>query len=200
MTYPKVDIVLVGDVNETTSVCSYSILNTIENYSLYLEPYVGYNKSLNNGAKQGDSEYIAFCNNDLKFQKGWLPPLLKALETYHSVSPWCPLTHKQWWGKAKPSKPFSSYQSGKCVAGWFIMMKRKTWERIGGFDERFTFWYCDDSYAQQLKRIGMRHALIPNSIVHHLQSKTLQTLPKEQQKELTTDQTKLFEKTYGKHR
>ena len=198
---PKVDIVLVGDKNKVSKDCIESIRKTTEKFNIYLEPYNGYNKSLNNGAKKGDSEYIVFCNNDLVFHKGWLQPLIYGLETYDSVSAWCPKTHEQWWGiNRKPVKPYRGYQVGKCIAGWLIMMKRLTWEIIGGFDERFTFWYCDNAYAEQLKKNKLSHALIPYSEVTHLQSTTLMKQSDSVKRNLTTDQTKLFKSIYGHNR
>ena len=134
--HPEVDIILVGDRNRITKNCINSIK---EDVNVIVEPFNGYNKSLNEGAKKGSAEYIAFCNNDLLFSDGWLQPLIDALEDYDSVSPWCKLTHRQWWNNAKPNNIYSSYEVGKCISGWFIMMKRETWEQIGGFDERFEF-------------------------------------------------------------
>ena len=196
---PKVDIVLIGDDNQVSNDCMKSIYKTGVEANIFLEPYCGYNKALNNGAKKGESEYIAFCNNDLVFHKGWLEHLIYGLETYDSVSPWCPKTHMQWWGKyRKPNKPYRSYEVGKCIAGWFIMMKRITWELIGGFDERFTFWYCDNSYCEQLKQNKLSHALIPNSKVTHLQSTTLMKQSNSVQRKLTIEQYKLFKSIYRK--
>lgn len=193
--HPEVDIILVGDNNRTTKNCISSIR---DNVNIVVEPFDGYNKSLNEGAKKCKGEYIAFCNNDLIFKEGWLLPLIDALNNYDSVSPWCSLTHHQWWNKAKPNNIYTSYEVGKCIAGWFIMMKRKTWEEIGGFDERFSFWYADNSFAEQLKSNGLRHALVSKSVVDHLQSQTLKQQGGTRQKELTKDQEKVFKKHYGR--
>lgn len=195
--HPEVDIILVGDKNRITKNCINSIK---EDVNVIVEPFNGYNKSLNEGAKKGSAEYIAFCNNDLIFSDGWLQPLINALEDYDSVSPWCKLTHRQWWNNAKPNNIYSSYEVGKCIAGWFIMMKRETWEQIGGFDERFEFWYADNSFAEQLKSKGLKHALVTKSVVNHLQSQTLKQQGGTRQMELTKKQERVFNKHYGRNK
>ncbi len=194
---PQVDVILVGDNNDVTKACIKSIQeNTFVPYNIIVEPFDGYNKSLNEGAKKGNAEYIAFCNNDLVFHKNWFYPLAFGLGMYSSVSPWCDKTHNQWWLDKHPESVYSSYEVGKCIAGWFIMMERTTWESIGGFDERFEFWYADNAYAEQIKEIGYKHALIYQSKVTHLQSTTLNKKPSKEQRRLTHDQTKLFKKLY----
>ena len=195
----QVDIILIGDHNNITEDCIESI-NRTSQCNIIVEPFDGYNKSLNEGAKKGSAKYIAFCNNDLIFHVNWLIPLIDALDVYDSVSPWCPSTHDQWWKSVTPVKNYSSYEVGKCIAGWFIMMKRETWEKIGGFDERFEFWYADNSYGEQLKNLKLRHALIPASKVTHLQSTTLKTKSSSKQKDLTHDQRLVFEKYYGRNK
>jgi GT2 family glycosyltransferase len=198
----RVDIILVGDNNDITKNCVKSIVsNTSKDVSLNIivEPFKGYNKSLNDGADKGRGEYIAFCNNDLIFKRGWDQPLISELNNVESVSPWCSRTHHQWWGKTIPKKPITSYDVGKVIAGWFIMMKKDTWKKMGGFDERFTFWCADNSYMEQIKSIGFKHSLVPSSIVDHLQSVTLNKQDKATYNKLTMDQVKLYNKVHNKN-
>lgn len=193
----KLDLVLVGDNNQVTQDCIKSLGDN--DFNIIVEPFDGYNKSLNNGAKKGNGDYIAFCNNDLEFHEGWIEPLVETLERYDSVSPWCPKTHKQWWkGTNMFGDIYSSYEIGKCIAGWFIMMKRSTWEKLGGFDERLSFWCCDNAYGEQIKALGMKHALVYTSKVTHLQSTTLNKQSKETFNKLTREQVKIFNRIYGK--
>lgn len=157
----------------------------------------GYNKALNDGARKGKADIIGFCNNDLMFRPRAVGKLVKALETYDSVSPWCPKTHKDWW-KSRPQKDIEGYRVGFHVAGWCIFTRREIWEKIGGFDERLSFWCCDNAYAEQLKKAGLSHALIPDAEVEHRQSQTLNKLSKEEHRQLTFGQVKVYEQIYGK--
>jgi len=164
------------------------------------EPFTfetGYNYALNRGAEKGDAEYIGFCNNDLEFNDKSIPFLKSALDKYYdSVSPWCPLTHLDWWDKS-PNTTFEGYQVGKVLAGWCYFMKRSAYEKIGGFDERIKFWASDNATAHQFGKNRIKHALIPYSLVKHRQSQTLNRLPPHLYRKLTLEQTRLFQELYG---
>ena len=189
----NLDLIIVGDPLKEMLPTIPKEANTI------VVPFDGYNKSLNQGASLGMSEYIGFCNNDLIFHPGAIDTLLKALDTYDSVSPWCPATHSQWWGKVTPQVPVISYDVGRVLAGWCIFTKRSTWEDIGGFDERLDFWCSDNAYAEQLKKKRLMHALIPKAKVTHLQSSTLNKLDQKRISELTRDEVKKFNRLYKKN-
>lgn len=197
-----IDAIIVGDWNtlsvNTADTARKFIPNNVD-LNVFNEPFVGYNRSLNNGARKGKAGVIGFLNNDLIFNENWLNPLIEALEIYDSVSPWCPQTHHKWWGRIIPDAPVQSYEVGKCIAGWAIFMKRDTWVKIGGFDERLEFWCCDNSYAEQLKQHKLTHALVPESKVTHLLSQTLNKVNRQVTQQLTKDQVRRFNRLYGQN-
>lgn len=195
-----VDLVIVG---EPLPEMKKSLDSFSKWVNVIVEPFdEGYNKSLNNGAIRGKSQIIGFCNNDLIFHDFANNDLCEALQRYDSASPWCPKTHKQWWKGTVPTRDIVGYTTGKIVAGWCIFMRRSTWEKIGGFDERLKFYCCDNAYCEQLKSAGLKHALIPSARVTHLQSVTLNKLKNENPKkynEFTREQIKLFNRLYKKN-
>lgn len=202
-----IDHIIIGDYNETTKACYRSLVENShydKHYINYIrEPFDGYNRSLNNGAKKGFSKYIAFCNNDLEFTRGWDINIIDALENQDkivSASPWCPLTHKQWWGNEIPKENVIGTQTGKIVAGWCLVLKREWWEEMGGFDERMEFWCCDNSYTMQLEAAGKKHGLIIESHVKHLFSNTLnQFKGTPRYEELTMGQVRKFNRLYNQN-
>lgn len=168
--------------------------------NVYIEEFGnGYNEALNRGAKKGKSDYIGFCNNDIVFTDDSIPYLIDALQYFDSVSPWCPKTHHQWWGNSKPLGYQKGYDTGKIVAGWCIFMKRSTWDTIGGFDERLSFWCCDNSYCKQIEKSNLTHALVPMASVVHLQSVTLNQVDKKRYDELTKQQVRIYNKLYNEN-
>lgn len=199
-----IDIVIVGDQNEITQACIKSMggFHPIK-MPLILEPFDGYNKSLNNGAKKGSNKYIAFCNNDLEFKHdGWISQILSALESLDivSASPWCPKTHKQWWGNEIPKENVIGTQTGKIVAGWCLVLKREWWEEMGGFDERLEFFCCDNSYTHQLEAANKKHGLIMSSQVIHLGSLTLNQFKGTQKyDDLTMGEVRKYNRFYNKN-
>jgi len=196
-----IDIVIVGDANDSITVACIKSLSNFTNQGMYITSIIfdGYNRSLNKGAKKGNSELIAFCNNDLEFKNGWLNPIIEALKSDKivSASPWCPKTHRQWWANQVPKENIIGTQTGKIVAGWCLVLKRDWWEEMGGFDERLEFFCCDNSYTMQLEAANKKHALVVASQVLHHQSLTLNKFkgtPKYE--ELTMGQVRKFNKLY----
>ncbi len=208
-----IDIVIVGDRNEITIACLKSLakgkfcektrsIGKIYDWKIFMELFDGYNKSLNNGAKKGNNKYIAFINNDLEFSDEWEIPIIEALENLDivSASPWCPKTHKQWWGNEIPKENVIGTQTGKIVAGWCLVLKREWWEEMGGFDERLEFYCCDNSYTHQLEASNKKHCLVMASQVIHLGSLTLNQFKGTQKyDDLTMGQVRKFNKLYSQN-
>lgn len=199
-----IDIVIVGELNAITEACLRSLRESIsKTYLVNLVPFDGYNRSLNKGAKKGDSELIAFCNNDLEFTRGWdtaIDNALKNQDRIVSASPWCPKTHRQWWGNEVPKENVIGTQTGKIVAGWCLVLKREWWEEMGGFDERMEFWCCDNSYTHQLEAANKKHALVMASEVIHHQSLVLNQFKGTQKyDDLTMGQVRKYNRLYNKN-
>jgi GT2 family glycosyltransferase len=131
--------------------------------TLYYDFPFNYNACLNVGIQASKSPYVALCNNDLVFYKGWGENIIKALQGYKSASP--------------STKFFEGIRLGykieKEVLGWCIVVRREIFEEIGELDTPCTFWYSDNVYADQLKRAKIQHALVGNSVVRHMTSVTL---------------------------
>lgn len=127
-----------------------------------------YNKYLNNLQQEGESEYLALCNSDLTYEKGWATEIIKRMYQVPeilSASPFCPQTQNinDWQG----SKNFLGYRVRRELAGWCIFQQRKIYDIIGKLNEDVDFWFSDDIYAEQLKKHNIIHALIPASRVNH---------------------------------
>ena len=199
-----IDIVIVGDADSPiTQTCIKSMGGFHpERMPLYLETFKGYNRSLNNGARKGTNNLIPFCNNDLEFIHGWLNPIIEALDNSDivSASPWCPQTHRQWWGNEVPKENVIGTQTGKIVAGWCLVLKREWWEEMGGFDERLEFYCCDNSYTHQLEAANKKHGLIMSSHVIHLGSLTLNQFKGTQKyDDLTMGEVRKYNRLYNKN-
>jgi glycosyl transferase family 2 len=60
--------------------------------------------------------------------------------------------------------------------GWFIVVSRKAWEELGGFDERFLLYCGDNDFFYRLKRAGYASRQVANTWVHHFESGTARPL------------------------
>lgn len=149
-----------------------------------------YNRLMNKGISDTNNPYVCLCNNDLIFMKGWASKIIKVMEegNYLSASP----NHTPYAKEAIRE----GYRIGVCgeVKGWCIFTDRKLYEKIGKIDESVSFWYSDNVYADQLEAQGIKHVLVRNSFVKHLESVTLNEAPDEIKKKLTEDQGEIYAK------
>lgn len=152
----------------------------------YSSPF-NYNWCLNLGFSFCKSQYVAFCNNDLYFDRNWAKNAIFAMKKhgYLSVSP-------------SNRYIFEGVIEGHIVGekgqlyGWCIIVDRKIFDYIGKFDEVCNFWYSDDVYAVQLRCAGIKHALVGNSKVKHLKTRTLRKVGRSERIDYTLKQEEIF--------
>lgn len=141
-----------------------------------------YNQALNKGAAYCQKQYCLFANNDLNYHKGWDIELVEAMRKYdlRSASPYCEKSMSQFnfKGKVEIIADKEKKWTGKWLAGWAIAMRMDLWKEIQGFDTRVDFWFSDNIYEWQLKKINEKHGLILTSRVDHYGSRALTTLDK----------------------
>lgn len=156
----------------------------------------GYHKYLNIGIKNSSSEYILLANNDLLFTKNWASELIKEMDNdpnLLSVSPYSDIPHSTLYSiQPNSDMVLHGYTVTRELCGWAIFQKRKIYDIIGDLDENFIFWYADNDYSNTLIKYGVKHALITNSIVNHMTSKTLNGKSSEEFNELTNKQFETF--------
>lgn len=135
----------------------------IDNVIFPQQPF-NYNRFLNIGLQTCTNKKILFTNNDVFYDNDTLNILSSYLDKYDSVSPWDNNTSSS---LHKVRGIYEGYKVRYNVAGYSFMTKRSVIKSIGGFDERFTFWYADDDYALSLQKHNFTHALIGNASVFH---------------------------------
>ena len=150
----------------------------------------GFLRNCNNAAKKARGEYIFFLNNDTTVQKDWLPPLIRLLESDKSIGMvgskliypdgrlqeaggiiWSDGSGWNYGRCDDPNKPDYNYvRDVDYISGAAIMLSRKLWEDIGGFDERYAPAYCEDSdLAFEVRKRGLRVVYQPLSVVTHFE-------------------------------
>jgi len=139
-----------------------------------------FNRFYNLGLEKCTAEYVLLLNNDLIFEEGSVDKMVEAFAIdpeLWSVSPWEPKTHKT--HKASANLIYG-YTIIRYICGWALMVKKDLFNIIGPYDERFVFWYQDNDYSENLKKHGIKHALVRDAVVHHLGSVSHKTIPKGQ--------------------
>ncbi|TBU83009.1 glycosyltransferase [Pseudomonas daroniae] len=164
--------VIVVESNHAAPAYDFASVETV-----YLPPPFNYHRYMNHGIAKGSSPFVAICNNDLSFHPGWATSLLKAFsadDKLYSASPICSLHHPRN-GFELHSGIHYGYGVLREISGWCLVFRREMLEITGMLDERFYFWYADDDYARTLKEKRLLHGLVTNSVVDHLDSRTLKT-------------------------
>lgn len=165
---------------------------------IYYKDEFNYHKCMNLGISRSDSAIIAICNNDIIFHDKWatnIAHVFKYHPEYDSLCPYCPGYHDNIHKIPKGDHLKEGWDTGRLVPGWCIVFRRSILKKIGKLNEEVGFWYSDNIYCQQLITHRIKHALVCNSFVEHLQSgsRTLYTETKERQGELTHKQKKLYQ-------
>lgn len=128
-----------------------------------------FHQYLNIGIKASSGDYIALCNNDLIFYKKWFSEILKITELDSSILSFSPVS--------TVNVDYENiYQIGYKVRthimGWCIVANKKLFNKIGYLDETFDFYYADNDYAMTLKSKNIKHAVVFNSKVEHLEKRS----------------------------
>lgn len=149
----------------------------------------GYGPALNIGIRLAKSSYIFIANNDLKLH----PDSLKTLVEYSIKHPDIGILGGKLISKINgaPSSGFSTfnYWTGivkmakkevrkitevQWVQGCAMVVAKKTLDKIGLFDERFSKIYFEDlDLCRRTQKAGLKTVIIPKAIFYHYQSFTM---------------------------
>lgn len=128
-----------------------------------------FHQFLNIGIKAATGGFIALCNNDLIFHKDWFSAILKVSEKHKDIFSFSPLHEIN----TDKSRDFLiGYKVTQQIKGWCIVVKASIFKKIGMLDETFNFYYADNDYGMTLKYWNIKHALVYNSYVEHLEKKS----------------------------
>ena len=125
------------------------------------EPF-NYNGCLNAGAKVATGNFLAFANNDLYFKRDALAEMIRQMRRHRldSASCLCPNYHKNTYAK---HGVYKSYKVGIAFTGWFYMMSREAYNKLGEFRTTSNFYCSDNETVEHYKEAGIIHGL---SLIH----------------------------------
>lgn len=145
-------------------------------------------RNCNESAIYAKGNYLVFLNNDTQVQENWLAPLVELMDEDSSVGLvgsklvypdgrlqeaggiiWKDASAANYGNGQSPMNPeFNYVKDVDFVTGASIMVRKKIWEEIGGFDERFVPAYYEDvDLAFEVRKRGYKVIYQPLSIVVH---------------------------------
>jgi hypothetical protein len=143
-----------------------------------------YNQFLNIAFKNinFETDWILITNNDVSYDKHWFTEILKIHEKrpdITSFSPNDPLFFMKYYPMrfiGTDEDYIEAYDVTAAISGWSILIKKESADKIFPLDEQFDMYYQDNDYALTIKELGIKHAVVRNSIASHLN--TLNVLEK----------------------
>jgi O-antigen biosynthesis protein len=154
------------------------------------ENNLGFLNNCNKAAEAAKGRYLVFLNNDIIVLKGWLTELIKPLEDYSDIGlvgskliyPDGRLQEAGGiifddgggWNYGRydnPGKPIYNYmRNADYCSGASIAVSSDMWRHLGGFDQRFSpAYYEDTDFAFQVRKFGKRVVYNPLSEAIHFE-------------------------------
>lgn len=125
----------------------------------------------NKGITLSSGDYIAFCNNDIYFEKNWFSSILKVANAHPRFKCFSPIDDR-YPGMNSNSLPrekefYKGWDYGKYFAPWCFVWKRSVFNIVGPFDEQFDFYAADADEANTLRKHAIYSVVCTKSVVRH---------------------------------
>jgi N-acetylglucosaminyl-diphospho-decaprenol L-rhamnosyltransferase len=159
---------------------------------------LGYGRAANRALAAGRGEMVCVSNADVRPEPAALAELAAvaaadpragmvgpALEgdddIYHAELPRPVGLLGQIFAGSFMRKPVPSPEPGVVrkvgqPSGACFLMRRETWERVGGFDDGFFLWYEDVDLAKRLEEAGFHNLLVGSARVGHAAARSFNQL------------------------
>ena len=135
------------------------------------EEEFGFHRFFNIGLENTSGEFVAFCNNDIVFKKGWWSAIQKVKADYPKYMCFSPVDSSYPMMAeeiAKGRDYVIGWENKRHFAAWCFVWERKVFKTIGRFDETFDFYSADDDELQTLHYWAIPNVLVTESEVRHL--------------------------------
>jgi len=162
------------------------------------EANLGYGTAANRALAGGEAELVCVSNADVAPDPRALAELAAAAaaepragmvgpvfggdaDRYHAELPSGPALLGQIFAGSFLRRPVASPPPGQTIevgqpSGACFLMRRETWEQVGGFDEGFFLWYEDVDLAKRLRDAGFRNLVAGSAQVGHATARSFQQL------------------------
>ena len=156
-------------------------------YVMRCDANAGFGAGCNRGARNAQGRYLVFLNPDTEPQAGWLDALLAGLraapdaglatgklllaraadriDAFGNEVHISGITTSRGWGE--PAVRYDRIEEVSAVSGACFAVRRDTFERLGGFDERLFLYFEDTDLSLRARLAGLRCVAVPDALVLH---------------------------------
>jgi GT2 family glycosyltransferase len=167
------------------------VMRRVDGVRLISNPQnLGFIRTCNKGAKLAKGEYLCFLNNDIEVTPGWLDELYRTFHDFPNTGLvgskllnadgtlqeaggiiWQDGSAWNFGRNQDPSFPAYNYtREVDYCSGASIMVPKKLFDELQGFDEYYLPAYCEDSdLALRIRNRGYRVLYQPLSVVYHFE-------------------------------
>ena len=182
------EVLLADDTStDDTKNCTDFIENLIH---IKNKTNLGFLNNCNNASKFAKGKYILFLNNDTQVNSNWLAPLVNLIESDEKIGMvgskliypdgklqeaggiiWNDASGWNYGHKQDPTLPeFNYVKEVDYISGASILIKKDLWLKAGGFDERYSPAYFEDTdFAFTIRSMGYKVLYQPLSEVIHFE-------------------------------
>ena len=150
------------------------------------ESNVGFGRAINQGAAEGESQFVAVLNDDARARPEWLEAMVRAMEERYEIGMCAPLvilageerldsagmlicgdgSSKQR-GHGEGGERYGRREEALLPSGSAALYRRDMLDEVGGFDESF-FLYCEDTdLGLRARWAGWECMFVPEALVEH---------------------------------
>lgn len=192
--YPKWELIMVD--NSSTDGSVEYLKKRFKNHkrcSVVENPINMYSQGLNLGARKASGKYLAYFNNDVSITKTYLENLVKEFEKDKklAIAQGKLLNYKdhtkidsagetmdifgnpQTLGMGEKDKgQYDTPEDILSASGSACMIRKRIFEKLGGYDPIFGIGYEDMDLALRVRRMGYKIKKIPKAILYHKRGAT----------------------------
>lgn len=149
---------------------------------------VGFSAGNNRGAREANGDYVVFLNNDMKVSPGFLKGLVSAIESDPNVkcagakivnwdgslidfggsaAHFAGYAYQLGYGEPRRKGSFDRIQPILFACGGAMMIDRRVFLEIGGFDDDYFMFYEDLDLGWRLWLLGHEVVFAPDALVYH---------------------------------
>ena len=189
--YENFEVILV-DNNSTDNSIEFVTKNYPKIIVIKLDSNKGFAEPNNIGAKIAKGEYLLFLNNDTVTTTNFISEMVKVLQKDEQVAI-CQSLLLRPNGDVDSSGDFidkigivynsktkiDQIKEVSSARGACMMIRKKIFDKLGGFDEKFFFSFEDVDLGWRSWILGYKVVIAPNSVVYHSAGKTSSKLKSE---------------------
>jgi len=176
----------------------------------------GFAKGNNIGLKQATGDYLIIINNDILITPGWICRLLfhikksnvglvgvvtNAIGNEAKVElQYNPKNTAEFENRAREytSKKWGSVMKLKNIAAFCWIKSKKTYKKIGGFDEQFKIgMFEDDDYCQRINNANLSILCAEDVFIHHYSMSSFKKLSFDKYMKIFNENKEKYEKKWN---